>query len=199
MLRTNGGHVTDIFNFILVMVSLILAIGVTHLIQRIAEIIRVRDAVPLDWLQLTWALSLFVVAALYWWSLWDMRHADWLFPKFFYLLLAPTLLNFAVSLLVASDRTTGASVAPVDWPRIRLPFMLVMAAFSVLVTWDAYFIGTEPAWTAFRPVQIWTIGLYLVGAVAPSIGAQRAVGVLVLLTYILAGLIYRFLPGAFGA
>jgi hypothetical protein len=191
--------VTDIFNFILVMVSLILAIGVTHLIQRIAEIIGAREAVPLDWLQLTWAVSLFVVAAIYWWSLWDMRNAEWIFPKFFFLLLAPTLLNFAVSLLVASDRAPGAAGARFDLERIRLPFMLVMAAFTVLVTWDAYLIGTEPAWTAYRPVQIWSLGLYLVGAAVRRVGVQRAVGVLTLLTYVIAGLIYRFLPGAFGS
>jgi hypothetical protein len=193
------GRVTDIFNFILVMVSLILAIGVTHLIQRIAEIIRARDAVPLDWLQLTWALSLFVVAVIYWWSLWDMRNANWIFPKFFFLLLAPTLLNFAVSLLVASDPAPGGSGARFDLARIRVPFMLVMAAFTFLVTWDAYFIGTEPAWTAYRPVQIWSLSLYLIGAAARSVVAQRAVGVLTLLTYVIAGLIYRFLPGAFGS
>lgn len=190
---------TDIFNFILVMVSIVLAVGVTHLIQRIAEVIRVRDEVPLDWLQLTWALNLFLVAVLYWWSLWDMRNATWLFPGFFLLLLAPTLLNFAVSLLVAGDGPRGASAAPLDWDRVRLPFMLVMVAFTVVVTWDAYFIGTEPAWTAYRPVQIWVIGLYLVGAATSKVVAQRVVGVLTLLTYVIAGLIYRSLPGAFGS
>jgi hypothetical protein len=191
--------VTDIFNFILVMVSLILAIGVTHLIQRVAVIIRGRDAVPLDWLQLTWALSLFVVAAIYWWSLWDMRDANWIFPKFFFLLLAPTLLNFAVSLLVASDPAPGTSPARFDLDRIRLPFMLVMAVFTLFVTWDAFLVGTEPAWTAYRPVQIWSLSLYLVGAASRRVGVQRAVGVLTLLTYVIAGLIYRFVPGAFGS
>ena len=196
---TDGGLVTDIFNFILVMVSLILAIGVTHLIQRVAEIIRLRDEVPLDWLQLTWALSLFLVGALYWWSLWDMRNATWLFPKFFFLLLAPVLLNFAVSLLVASGGSRHASIAPVDWTRIRLPFMLVMTAFTILVSSDAYFIGTEPAWTSYRPVQILSLSLYLVGAATRSDTAQRVVCVLTLLTYIIGGFVYRFLPGAFGS
>lgn len=190
---------TDIFSFVLVMVSLILAIGVTHLIQRVAEIIRSRDAIPLDWLQLTWALSLFLLAALYWWSLWDMRNANWLFPKFFLLLLAPTLFNFAVSLLVATDRRSDAATASFDFGLIRLPFMLVMAAESVLVTWDAWFVGTEPAWTAYRVPQIWMIGLYLTGAALRSLTAQRVIAVLVLLTYLVAGFVYRFLPGAFGS
>ena len=190
---------TDIFNFVLVMVSLILAIGVTHLIQRVAEIIRRRHSVPLDWLQLTWALSLFLLAALYWWSLWDMRSADWTFAKFFFLLLYPTLFNFAVSLLVATDRRSDASTASFDFGLIRLPFMLVMAVLSVVGTWDAWFVGTEPAWTDYRTVQIWVIALYMTGAALRSLTAQRIIALMVLLTYLVAGFVYRLLPGAFGA
>lgn len=190
---------TDIFNFILVMVSLILAIGLTHLIQRMAEIIRARDSFPLDSLQVVWAASLFLVTALYWWSLWDMRTAIWNFPKFFYLLLAPTLLNFAVSLLVATDRAQDGAAAPFDFARIRVPFMLVMALSTILVSWDAWLVGTEPAWTAYRPIQLWLIGLYLAGAALPALTAQRVIAALVLLTYFIAGFVFRFLPGAFGS
>ncbi|MGQ0659468.1 hypothetical protein [Sphingosinicella sp.] len=189
----------DLFNFILVMVSLILAIGVTHLIQRVAEIIRIRDTVPLDWLQLTWALSLFLLAALYWWSLWDMRNADWTFPKYFLVLLSPTLLNFAVSLLVATDRASDTATAPFNLARIRLPFMLIMAASMVAVSWDAWLVGTEPAWTAYRPIQVFVIGLYFAGAALPGLTAQRVIAGLVLLTYVIGGFVYRLLPGAFAS
>jgi hypothetical protein len=73
--------VTDIFNFIPVMVSLVLAIGVTHLAHGIAS-----------------------------------------------------------------------------------PFMLVMATFSVIVTFDGWIVGAEPFWTDFRPIQPWVVGLYVAGA-----------------------------------
>jgi hypothetical protein len=190
---------TDIFNFILVMISLVLAIGVTHLVQRVAELIRLRAAVPLDFLQLTWAASLFVVAAIYWWSLWDLRQADWSFPTFFFLLLSPALLHIAVSLLVAPEVDAAGRTATFDFARIRMPFMLVMLTFTVLVSVDGWVVGVEPAWTAYRPVQFLSAGLYLAGAILPAMTAQRSIATLELLTYVVVGFVFRFVPGAFGS
>ncbi len=184
-----------VFDFILVMVSLVLAIGVTDLIQRAAEAIRRRAAAPPSPLQLAWAASLFLVATLYWWSLWDMRHAEWLFATFLLLLLPPTLLTFAVRLLMSEGEEGGRLF---DFERIRTPFLLVMATFSMLVAWDAWIVGTEPAWTAFRPIQMWTVGLYLLGAVVRRTIVQQAIAGLVFMTYLVAGFVFRLFPGAFG-
>lgn len=184
-----------VFDFILVMVSLVLAIGVTDLIQRTAETIRQAGGAPPSVLQLAWAASLLLVATLYWWSLWDMRRGEWIFATFFMLLLAPTLLTFAVRLLMSDEPEVGR---PFDFERIRLPFMIVMATFSLVVTWDAWIVGTEPAWTVFRPIQIWTIGLYLIGALVRRSWVQNAIAGLVLATYLVAGFVFRLIPGAFG-
>ena len=55
---------SDIFNCILVMVSLVLAIGVTHLVSGVAALIRFRGRVRLEPLVLAWAASFFLVAAI---------------------------------------------------------------------------------------------------------------------------------------
>ena len=83
--------------------------------------------------------------------------------------------------------------------RIRVPFMVVMCLFSVLVMCDGWVVGAEPLWTPYRPVQVWTIGLYGVGAVAGRAAVQRAVAGLALGTYTFAGFFLRFMPGAFGS
>lgn len=184
---------TDLFSFILVMVSLVLAIGVTHLVQGVAGLVRRRGEVRVEPLPLVWAASLFLVAALYWWSLWDLRAAEWRFPLFVYMLLAPTLFHVATSLLVPAEAVTA------EFDRVRVPFMVVMAAFSVVVMLDGWVVGTEPAWTVYRPVQLWTIVLYGAGAVLGGARAQRVVAGLVLATYVVAGFFFRFLPGAFGS
>lgn len=190
---------TDIFSFILVMVSLVLAIGVTHLVQGVANLVRLRGRARIEWLRMLWAAALFLVAAVYWWSLWDLRHAEWRFPLFFYMLLAPTLLHIAASLLVSTDPEEHAASAHSEFQRIRAPFMIVMALFSVVVTWDGWIVGTEAAWTPYRPVQLWTIGLYVAGAVLRGARAQHLIAILVLVTYIVAGFFFRLLPGAFGS
>lgn len=189
---------TDLFSFILVMVSLVLAIGVTHLVQGVAEMVRRRGTVRVEPLRLAWAAALFLVAAIYWWSLWDLRAAEWRFPLFFGMLLAPTLLHVAASLLVSAD---AAATAPgAEFERVRVPFMVVMALFSTVVMLDGWAVGAETTWwTPYRPVQLWTIGLYGAGAVLAGARAQRAVAGLVLATYLAAGFVFRLLPGAFGS
>ena len=82
---------------------------------------------------------------------------------------------------------------------VRIPFMIVMAPFSIVVTLKGLVVGAEPVWTAYRPVQMWVIGLYVAGALVPSAVTQRIVAGLVLITYLTAGFFFRFVPGAFGS
>jgi hypothetical protein len=191
--------VTDLFSFILVMVSLVLAIGVTHLVHGVASLIRLRGSTRLEPLPLAWAANLFLVAAIYWWSLWDFRSVDWRFHHFFYLLLAPTLLHVAASLLVSTDAVAAGENLRSEFGRIRVPFMVVMAAFSIVVAFDGWIVGVESFWTDFRPIQIWAVGLYVAGATLAGVRAQRIVAGLVLVTYLAAGFFFRYVPGAFGS
>lgn len=181
------------------MVSLVLAIGVTHLLHGVADLVRWRGRVRLDWVPLVWAASLFLVAALYWWSLWDLRGAEWRFPLFFFMLLAPTLLHVAASLLISTEAVEAGASVQSEFDRIRVPFMIVMAMFSVVVTWDGWVVGVEPSWTVYRPIQVWTIGLYGAGALFAGVRLQRAIAILALTTYVVAGFFFRFMPGAFGS
>ncbi len=156
-------------------------------------------AAPVQPLPLVWAASLFLVAAIYWWSLWDFRGADWRFHHFFYLLLAPTLLHVAASLLVSTDAVADGQNLRSAFDRIRVPFMVVMAAFSIVVAFDGWIVGVESFWTDFRPIQVWTVGLYVAGATLAGVRAQRIVAGLVFVTYLAAGFFFRYVPGAFGS
>lgn len=190
----------DLFSFVLAMVSLVLAIGVTHLVQNAATLVRERRRVQLEPVVFVWTAVLFLVAALYWWSLWDFRQVEWRFPLFFYMLLAPSLLHIGASLLASGRHgETAGDEATSSFETVRVPFMIVMAVFSLIVMGDGWLVGVEPAWTVYRPVQIWSIVLYGLGAVLPSPRAQHVVAWLALATYIVAGFFFRFLPGAFGA
>lgn len=191
---------TDLFSFVLVMVSLVLAISVTHLVQGVTNVLRLPNSIRRDPLSFVWAASLFLVAAIYWWSLWDLRSVQWRFHQFFYMLLAPTLLHIAASLLVSTD-AVEAEGAPMRFrfERVRIPFMIVMALFSIVVTWKGWIVGTEPVWTVYRPVQLWIIALYVAGAFLPGAVSQRIIAGLVFISYVTAGFFFRFVPGAFGS
>jgi hypothetical protein len=191
---------TDLFSFVLVMISLVLAIGVTHLVQGVTNLLRVRGSIRRDPLLLIWAASLFLVAAIYWWSMWDLRSVQWRFHYFFYMLLAPTLLHVAASLLVSTEGgEAGGMSMPFEFERIRVPFMIVMALFSIVVTWKGLIVGAEAVWTAYRPLQLWIIVLYVAGAFFRGALSQRIIAGLVLTSYVAGGFFFRFVPGAFGS
>ncbi|MEO7966754.1 MAG: hypothetical protein ABIT38_22880 [Gemmatimonadaceae bacterium] len=191
---------TDLFSFVLVMVSLVLAIGVTHLVQGVTEILRVQGGIRRDPLPLIWAGSLFLVAAIYWWSLWDLRNVHWRFHHFFYMLLAPTLLHVAASLLVSTKPVdAGGFQKGSQFDRVRLPFMIVMALFSIVGTLKGLVVGAEPLWTAYRPIQLWGIALYVTGALLPGAVSQRIIAALVFISYVASGFFFRLIPGAFGS
>ncbi len=188
----------SLFEFILVMVSLILAIGVTHLLRGVAAIVQNRETLQLDWVPLTWAASLFILSALHWWSLWDFRVVEWTFPDFFFVLLAPTFLYVAVSILVSPDLAAPGNSMAASFERVRLPFMVVMVALALATGWDGWVLGVEPAWNSLRIVQVGVIGTLLVGAASSKRVIQQCVAVAILGIFFVVAFVLRYLPNAFG-
>lgn len=186
----------SLFEFILVMVSLVLAIAMTHLLEGVARVVRERRRFEVDRITPVWAAFLFVLSIAHWWSLWDMREADWTFPAFFFVLLPPTLLFLAVSLLTPEDGDDEVSLED-DFLRIRVPFLGVLFAFAILVTWDGYLLGVEGAWNRLRTFQLALLANFLVGLASPSRRVQRLVAAIALALLVGSSFVLRFLPGAF--
>jgi len=187
----------SLFEFILVMVSLILAIGVTQLLQGVAALAHHPEERDFDWVPLAWASYLFLLSAAHWWSLWGMRAADWTFPAFFFVLLPPTLLYLAVSLLVSGGLSATGTAMSEDFLGIRVPFFIVLLVFNVLVMWDGALLGVEPAWNSLRALQLVGTVLLLTGLVSRRWGIQKLVAVLTCGFLVVASFVLRFLPGAF--
>ena len=190
---------SDLFGFILSMVSLVLAIGVTHLVKDAANLIRQRRQIRLEPIVFVWAATLFLVAALYWWSLWDFEEPSGA-SLFSFTCSSPrrcsTLPRACWSLARAGANGRGVES---EFERIRAPFMVVMAVFSLLVMCDGWVVGVESAWTAYRPIQLWSVALYIAGAILQNRRAQHLIAWLAFTTYVVAGFFFRFLPGAFGS
>ncbi len=186
-----------LFEFILVMVSLVLAIGVTHLLQGVVNIVRHREAIALEWVRLVWAASLFSSSAVYWWSLWDFRLAQWTYGVFFFVLLAPTSLFVAISLLFSPEPASSATSPYVPFEDVRPLFMTVMLAYTVVWSADGWLLGVEPAWSGLRAGQTISVVVFLTGIVSSKRIAQ-IIAILWLLSSLGTGFGPRFEPGAFG-
>lgn len=189
----------SIFEFVLVMASLIMALGVTVLLRRVAEILRHRDTIEFDWLPLAWMAVLFLSTTAVWWSFWDFADVAWTYPRFFYLLTIPTVQFIAISMLV-SGNTSGSDTSMAEsYGQIRLPFMSLMVVYQLLNALDGWVLGVEPLWNSLRAVQLVLIVLYILAAVSANRLVQKTVVVTALLMFIISTFVLRYLPGAFAS
>jgi len=89
------------FEFVMVLVSIIVALGVAELLVGIARILR--GELRLYWIQAVWVLSLFIMQLQYCWSLFDLEaKGEWVFLDLVRLLAPPIALFLASSLLFPS-------------------------------------------------------------------------------------------------
>lgn len=187
-----------LFEFVLVMVSLILAIGVTQLLREMALIIRHKNALVLDWAPLVWFATLFLYALGYWWSLWDFREVQWTYPGYFFLVLSPTLLYVAISLLASTDVSIEGFSLQSSFESVRVPFLLTVAAFQLIGSWDGWLFAVEPVWNLLRATQVGLVLTCVAGTFSPSAKLQKIVSLSEFGLLVFAMFFLRFLPGAFG-
>ncbi len=189
----------SLFEFISGMISVLIALAVAQLLISIGRLAqhhqRVRAYLP----HTLWCVAIFLLAFLHWWSLWDFRDLEWNSAMFFYSLLGPLLLFFAVTLL---NPDTGSGQGDIDleahYGEVRPLFLGVLLAALVFFTFDGPLFGTEDWFNVLRLTQC-LIALSLLLAIAiprriVQIGASAFV--VLILVY---GTAVRFLPGTLEA
>lgn len=187
----------QIFEFVLVMVSLVLAIGFTSLLSVVASMISDRQVRKIEWYPLIWIATLFLYVPGYWWSLWDFRNVEWTFPAYFFLLLMPTCLYIAMSLLGEALDSDGDTSRAAAFDQVRVPFFVALTLMQTTGALDGWLLAVEPMFNTLRWVQVVLIMLFIVGAMTSRIAVQKVVAIvnLVLMVFAMFGL--RYLPGAF--
>ncbi len=73
----------DIFEFIVGMISVILALAIAQLFIGVSDLNQRRERVKFFFPHSVWATVLFLGAFLHWWSLWTFKDQDWNFAMFF--------------------------------------------------------------------------------------------------------------------
>lgn len=90
----------DAFSYLSVLISIVLALGVTQLLRGIAEMLELRSRKRLYWVHLVWTQFLFNLLVSNWWVFYRWRvETHWTFYLFAFVLLTPTLLYLSAVLL----------------------------------------------------------------------------------------------------
>jgi hypothetical protein len=92
------------FEYVAVLTSIIVGLGITHLLQGTARLIQHPDAGRPYWVHLTWVLYMFLNAIFWWW--WEFRLTRievWTFQMYIFVILFAVILYMLCALLYPSS------------------------------------------------------------------------------------------------
>ena len=98
----------DEFGYLSVIISVILGLSITQLLQGISQVINARDRVRIYWPSIGWALFLLLVDVQAWWAMFGYRNRHtWTFVQFTVVLLEAIMLYLLAALALPSVANEG--------------------------------------------------------------------------------------------
>ena len=84
------------FEHLTVLVSIVLGLGLTHLLSSGHRVVQARSRVRLYWLSIVWVVLIFISQIEWWWAIYAQRqNMQWNFFYFLFVLLSPVSLFLA--------------------------------------------------------------------------------------------------------
>ena len=89
-----------LFEYLGVLISVVMGLGVTHLLTGLSKIIRERDTIHVYWVHLLWTFNILLYLMAVWWGMfWWSDLAQWSFLHFLFISLYATTLFLLGSML----------------------------------------------------------------------------------------------------
>lgn len=100
----------DNFNYLSVLVSIVLGLGITNLLSAVAALVRSRARLRMYWPLPIWIATLFLIHIQTWWSMFGLREVGtWSFAAFLIVLLQPVALFLMTAVLSPQVSETDAT------------------------------------------------------------------------------------------
>jgi hypothetical protein len=181
----------DHFEFILVITSVIFALAVAQVLSGVSRIAQSKSTIRFFLPHSIWVINLFIFIFLVWWVSWEFRDIQWTFPRYAYMILAPTLLYFACSLVVPQRIDSQEYCFDEHFFQVRRLLFMSFALTTIVVMVDGNVLGDEPLWHSGRIANFAMLSFAIWGYVSTNRNTHKIIAVLVLLIFI--GLIaFRF-------
>ncbi|MFV1988845.1 MAG: hypothetical protein ACC682_16355, partial [Gemmatimonadota bacterium] len=123
------------FEFVAVLISMVIGLGITHLLRGIAQAVHERQETPLDTVHMAWTANVFLQMVLNWWVMFSWHTYDtWSFATFLLLILWAVSLYLLVVFLYPPRKPASEGWAAL-YDGNRQWFLSTFATFMVLDIW----------------------------------------------------------------
>jgi len=150
----------EMFEYVAVLTSIIIGLGIAHLLHGMARLIQHPDQDRAYWVHLTWAFYMFLTTVFWWW--WEFRLEGvevWTFQLYLFVLLYAVLLFLLCALLFPASLEGYDGFKGYFYSR-RAWFFGIGACIEVVDLGDTLLKGTEyfaslgPEYVASVAIQI---------------------------------------------
>lgn len=99
------------FEYLSVLISIILALGMTRVLGGVGEMLQARSLRRIYWVHAIWIINLFLYLVIAWWIFYRLRNQQpWTFLLFVFVLISPTILYLASLLLFPRESDVDLAI-----------------------------------------------------------------------------------------
>ena len=186
----------NVFEFLLVIVSIMLGLGITELLAGLVRILR--GELVTGKLHALWMFVVFQLQVQLAWGLWGLRSkAEWQYPEFLLLLLAPVLLYLAAAVIfpsVATDESLDSHLM-----RRRRPFFLLLTGYVLVAGLFSWLLFDEDLTLTSVIVRVPAVAILATLAVTERPRLHLILGLVVLALQLWFTYVFTFVVGATAA
>jgi hypothetical protein len=160
----------DPFSYLSVLISIVLALGMTRVLAGVGEMLQARSHRRIYWVHAIWIVNLFLYLVVAWWIFYRWRNQQpWTFFLFVFVLISPTLLYLASLLLFPSESATDRPINyKTHFYANHRSFFVLFALFVPVDIVDSLLKGI-PHFLELGPQYIISSTLYFAGLTAAAI------------------------------
>ena len=173
----------DLFEFILIITSVIYALAVAQILSGISRLAQTPTPIRSYFAHTLWVIFFFLYIFLIWWATWEFRSVTWTFPQYGYMLIAPTLLFFACSLLIPQRIGDKEVDLEAHFFQVRRPLFWSFLLASVAIIVDGNLLVEEPIWHRGRIGHVVLLGAAIWGLNTSNRRSHIAIAIIVILAF----------------
>lgn len=186
----------DAFSYVSVIFSVVIGLGLSHILTGVTELVKARRRVRFYWVHALWLALTFLGHIFLWWTMWNLRLlSNWNFFSFLLILAAPVLLYVGASFLLPKIEPDTRIDLREYFDDNRAPFFGVNAAFTALMGAENWLLTGR---TSPKPVTavflVWFILLCL-SAVIKNRRYHAVIALLFVVLFLLFIIVFGFRLG----